>query len=299
MLKYFPFLFWSPINYIYTRFFRLFTRFLPERLKIVVKGKFKLKLDNEKSIYFNTNYTSWHGRLLFWNGFKGYEHEVTSVFAKIIPHCNSFLDIGSNIGYYSLIAEKLNSNIKTHAFEPLPDAIHYINLNIESNNFKNVQIHDIALSDKKGETTFESRVSKDFPNEKYQIAGDSSLINYDDTKRKQIRVKTETLDNYFPTLNLSSIDYIKIDTETTEHIILSKGLETIKKHLPIIQCEVLKGFNESELQKIIQPMGYQFFLMTNNGLVLKNSLSEIENEKNDFLFVPVSKIEFLKEISVL
>jgi FkbM family methyltransferase len=262
ILKYFSFLFWSPFNYLFTNFLRPFSKIIPQKVKIPLKGKFNLRINNTNDITIHTNYTNSVGQDLFWGGFKGFEYEVTNVFVKIIPHCNTLLDIGANIGYYSLLAKKVNSNIYIHAFEPLPDCIHYFNLNIESNNFEDIKIHQIALSDKKGIAKFESRVSKDFPNEKYQLAADSSLVNYDNSQRKQITVETDTLDDYFQKLNINSLDYIKIDTETTEYTILKNSKVVLDKYKPIIQCEVLKGYNESELAELMLQLNYSFFLMT-------------------------------------
>ena len=265
---------------------RLFASALPQKFKIPVFGGFKIKTDKGSKFHFYTNYTSWHGRLLFWDGVKGYEHEVTSVFSDLISDSRCFLDIGANIGYYSLMAASINPELEIHAFEPLPDAQHFLKKSIGENRYQNIRLHQIALSDVNDELTFETRVSKDFPNEKYQIAGDSSLVNYDQTDRKQIKVKAQTLDDFVNEHKLKDIDYIKLDTETTEHLIIKGGMETIKQFQPILQCEVIKNQNEKELESLLKELKYTTYLISEKGLVQIKNFSVLTQEKNDCLFVP-------------
>lgn len=283
----FKLVFNKPFNYLVTRALRPFSAILPQKFKIPVWGTFRLRLPDHKSININLNYTCWHGRLLFWDGFKGYEHEVTRQFIELIRDKEVFLDIGANIGYYSLLAKTYNPKLQVHAYEPLPDAVHFLEKNIRINGFEHCQVHQLALADKNGASVFESRVSKDFPNEKYQIAGDSSLVNYDNTARKQIKVRLQTLDDFIYEKGITRVDYIKMDTETTEHLILKGAESTIKKFRPLIQCEVIKGQQEADLKAQIKALDYSVYLFTKEGLKQLSDFSQLPQEKNDCLFVPI------------
>ena len=133
------------------------------------------------------------------------------------------------------------------------------------------------------------------------LFGDNSL-NVEATgniSRIKIDVVTDTLDN-FVSKNLDTnlkIDLIKLDTESTEHLVLEGGSNVLQNHRPIIMCEVIKGFTEKEIEKIISKYNYKFFEVVNNGLKLVNSLV-VEKGKNDYFFVPEEKLPLIKDLLV-
>nr|WP_186595953.1 FkbM family methyltransferase [Synechococcus sp. PROS-7-1] len=52
--------------------------------------------------------------------FNDYELTETSIVRKIAGHINTMLDIGANIGWYSLLVASTNKESSVHAFEPIP-----------------------------------------------------------------------------------------------------------------------------------------------------------------------------------
>lgn len=48
-----------------------------------------------------------------------YEEEVSHHFARLCEEKTVFLDIGANIGYYTMLANKVNPEMRVHAFEPM------------------------------------------------------------------------------------------------------------------------------------------------------------------------------------
>lgn len=82
---------------------------------------------------------------------------------------DTFIDIGANVGCYSLLAASKNSSVI--AFEPDFDALSMLNLNIRLNNFDNVTVHSYAVGETKqnisftkGLDTVNHIVSSDEPN---------------------------------------------------------------------------------------------------------------------------------------
>jgi len=205
------------------------------------------------------------------------------------------MDIGANLGYYSLLAAAQNKNIQIIAFEPLPDANAFLRKNIKLNGFTNVVVEPLALADKAGEVKFFFPVSADFPDQMFQLAGDGSLVNYDQAVRKEITVKTTRLDDYFQSTALSSLDLIKIDTETTEHVILENGRNTLARCRPVILCEVIKGYNEKRLEQLLKHEEYLFYKIMEDGLIAEATLTDTNHAKNDFLMVPGEKKELIEK----
>ena len=62
---------------------------------------------------------------------------------------NNVIDIGANIGYFTLLFAKLvGPNGKVFAFEPDPTNFSILKKNIEENNYDNVILSQKAISDK-------------------------------------------------------------------------------------------------------------------------------------------------------
>ncbi|CEG11098.1 Methyltransferase FkbM (fragment) [groundwater metagenome] len=81
----------------------------------------------------------------------GYENAETQLFESRIKEGDVVLDIGANIGYYTLIAAKLvGVNGKVYAFEPDPTNFSFLKKSVEINNYKNVICEQKAVSNENG-----------------------------------------------------------------------------------------------------------------------------------------------------
>ncbi|MFT5877146.1 MAG: FkbM family methyltransferase [Dokdonia sp.] len=289
-------IFHPTLNKIGTRLFKPFSSILPKKLKIPVIGLFHISISAEVRLKMQAHYTSHLSRLLFWEGVKGWEYDTIKLFVPLIKNAEVFLDIGANVGYYSLVASGLNPTIKIIAFEPFPDAYDALTDNVQLNKFTNIQSEKVALSDSKGSATFFYKKNPVFPDYKYQLAGDNGLVDYDEDERFKTIVSTLTLDEYLDTQNLEKIDIIKMDTETTEYFILKGGKKSIHKFNPIILCEVLKGFNEEKMEELLQELEYVFFKVTKTGLRKVHAISTNSSHQNQYFFVPNSKIYLVAEL---
>lgn len=62
-----------------------------------------------------------------------YETDLTHRMTTEIKSCETFVDVGAHIGYYSLLAKKLKSTISVFAFEPQPELYEILQKNIKIN----------------------------------------------------------------------------------------------------------------------------------------------------------------------
>ena len=65
-----------------------------------------------------------------------YEPNTTAVFSSLIDKGTTVVDVGANLGYYTLLAAKVAK--KVHAFEPEPDNFEMLSKSVERNAFRNV-----------------------------------------------------------------------------------------------------------------------------------------------------------------
>ena len=88
--------------------------------------------------------TSVIGRSIYLHGIL--EKEVTNIAQEKIKKGWNILDIGADVGYYSLLfASKCGPKGKVAAFEPDPEAIPYLNDNISMFEYSNIDMYDFAL----------------------------------------------------------------------------------------------------------------------------------------------------------
>ena len=179
---------------------------------------------------------------------KRYEEENFKYLCRAISKykCNYFIDIGSNIGIYSLrIAKKFNYIEKIYAFEPLIETFKKLKKNITYNNLsKKIETFNIGLSSSKKTTTAFLRNKRNLK----QSAGFSIGPN----GNKEIKVNKG--DNIIKLVNKSIS--IKCDVEGHE-IEVFKGLEKfIIANKCFIQIEVWQK-NEKILNKFFNARGYR------------------------------------------
>src|SRR5687768_15349578 len=82
---------------------------------------------------------------LFWYGY--YEKPLGDLIKKILQPGNVFLDIGANIGYFSLLAANNEPTSKIISFEPVKKLFRDLEENISINNIKNITALNVAIGD--------------------------------------------------------------------------------------------------------------------------------------------------------
>ena len=146
-----------------------------------------------------------------------YEPKETEVVKKEIKKGYTVLDIGANIGYYTLIFAKLvGLEGKVYAFEPDPKNFEILKKNVQINNYKNVVLIQKAVSDRNGEINLVL--------EENNTAGHN--IRSDNTDgMNTINVDMTSLDEYFKNFD-GNIDFIKMDVEGSEFGVI-KGMKSL------------------------------------------------------------------------
>jgi len=162
-------------------------------------------------------------------GSGGYEEFELSLFRASLKPGMVLMDVGANIGYYSLSAASQTQDQATiYAFEPEPGVLASLRDNIALNSFKSIKPFDRALADKRGVL----RLNVDQAN-----MGKHSLVQADGGNSRQIEIQTLTMDEFVREQGISRVDLIKIDVEGAEGMVLAGARETIAKYGPVIFME--------------------------------------------------------------
>jgi FkbM family methyltransferase len=142
-----------------------------------------------------------------------------------------FLDVGANIGIYTLKAAQFFRTTGggiVLAYEPLAEMLVELNRNIAINCFENIKVRDYCL----GARPASSELWVNF-----NRPSSAGLVGHDQAAAR-VHTRIRPLDDVFPHENLNRLDYIKIDVEGAEALVLAGALKTLKKYRPIVQLEI-------------------------------------------------------------
>jgi len=154
----------------------------------------------------------------------GREELETRVFWGAIKKGMVVVDLGANIGYYTLLAATLvGPRGKVYAIEPLPANYSTLTRNVELNNFATiVEPHQLAISDRDGDSRF-------FLGQADNLG---TLLDHSKNTGKEndfITVKTTTLDTF---LNGRGIDFLRMDIEGSECEVFDGMPATFHQNIP-------------------------------------------------------------------
>ena len=268
----------------------------------IVSGIVKIKLPENESLKLFSKNEDYIPSQVYWKGYLGYEYSVAP-FYYLSKNANTIIDIGANIGYYSLVASASNPESKVFAFEPVKRIVHRFEKQIRINNFKNIKIEEHIIGDKNDNVKF------------YIPKGDTMALAASTKKGwvkdvEEVSVASSTLDEYKTKNKLKTIDLIKMDCEFHELEVLQGMNEILRKDKPIILMEILfpesdavKGhFNydqSSEIENIMLENKYYFYLIKQNSIERVDKLIYNKTDRN-YLFSTKksSEVNFLhKEIA--
>ena len=189
--------------------------------------------------------------------FKGiHEPATTRLFQSVLKPGDTVIDIGANIGYFSLLSAILvGSTGAVVAIEPDPDNANALSTNVALNGFKNIEIHCVAVSDKVGIATFWRHKNEDARH---------SLIKSD--QDSSIQVNLDTLDRMI-SVN-GSVNLIKTDTEGNDMAVLLGAKRILEQNKVMVITELYKemleasGYSISDLWDYLVSVGFtKFFLI--------------------------------------
>lgn len=221
---------------------------------------------------------------IYWHGWAGYEPETATPFLKLATSARVTLDIGAHVGYFTLLAAQANPAGRIYAFEPLPRVFERLTANVRLNGINNVTCEPMAMGNEKGHAEFfhvKNRIpSSSSLSQRFM----TSIVPSDQLTSSPVEV---TQIDDFVDANGLVVDLIKLDTETTEDSVLQGAVRTLSRDHPLIVCEVLEQAIGREIERILRPLGYEWFRLTPDGEIWCEHLTPDKHWRN-FLFRPTA-----------
>lgn len=205
---------------------------------------------------------------------KRWEEHITSVFLKTIKNGDVFIDIGANIGYFSLLAASiLKGSGKVIAFEPNYMNVQLLLSSINKNQFSNVIVYPLAASDTNTIMQMDT-------------GGSNGQITTKEQPSGHLFLQSIILDQLLA--SEQRIDIIKIDVELHEPFVLRGINKIIKKHRPIIFTEFHPRFLGKDYLEEIMQYNYRLSIIDDR---LENLGKIIESPSANFI------IDFWQELN--
>ena len=152
-----------------------------------------------------------------------------------------FYDVGANIGTHSIALSNIFKNkIVIRAFEAQSNIYEMFNQSIKINNLNNIELYHNAVSDKNDEI-----IRIDLPDySKQNNFGGLELLkpfqNSDNAQMKKSGIFEDIKSIKLDIFN-EEVDFIKIDVEGMENLVLKGSKNIIVNHRPFLFMELLKS----------------------------------------------------------
>ncbi len=225
--------------------------------------------------------------------FLDYETNDSAMIMRLVSPNDTVIDIGANMGWYSINIAKTYPQTKVHAFEPIPKTYAFLEKNIELNRVTNISTHHFGLSDERKDLTFFY-----YP----EGSGNASSANVSERADAElVTCHVERLDE-FVKANELQVDFIKCDVEGAELFAFRGAVETLKKDKPIVFTEMLRkwaakfNYHPNEIITLFSQLGYRCFYT--DGQILRElaEMTDSTVETNFFFLHSIRHADKIDEL---
>lgn len=193
--------------------------------------------------------------------YRTHEPSTTKLLKSMIGDSMIIVDIGANIGYYTLLfGHAVGPSGRVFAVEPEPRNYDLLRANVRESLLNNITLLNYAVGSK-------DAVSKLFVANQSNV---HTLVKGQKPESKYVKVQEKTLDSIVREVGASNVDLVRMDVEGYEVEILKGAAETLSRYKPIVIMEVhfhLVGNDEiSRMLDCLKTFNYKADYIVNRKL---------------------------------
>lgn len=187
---------------------------------------------------------------------------VEQVLQSCVQPGDTFMDVGANIGYFSLLASQLVGETgRVVSFEPSARALSRLTAHLCLNQCSNVTVCSQAMGEACGSEQLNWAPSSNI--------GGSTIARGIPSQGYSEQIAVRRLDDVCREMQLAP-SFLKIDVEGFELFALRGAEDTLRKFHPIVVCELTNRFlvdhgqSGSEMLQFMRGLGYEAWLISLN-----------------------------------
>lgn len=177
-------------------------------------------------------------RLLYWYGPAGYERDETAWWGRFCSHSRHVLELGANIGYYTVLGALAAPRTRYVAVEAHPDSVAVLRRNTELNALENVEVVHAAVLGDAATATAELALPDQ---ERYRAPTGAFLrTGTEGVGTRRPAGTTITVPTVAVSDLITGVDLVKLDIEGLEHEVLAAAFDTVVANRVTVLVEVLR-----------------------------------------------------------
>jgi FkbM family methyltransferase len=201
-----------------------------------------------------------------------------AVFKNFVVDKATVIDVGANIGMYSLLAAHLvGDGGRVFSFEPTRESFNSLLKNIKLNDLTNITPVMSAVSDSEGRVNF-------LNNKRSKEQNRLATAEVKEEKNEVEEVQAVRLDNFLKFNNIDGVDFLKIDVEGAELLVMRSLGEKISS-VSTIYFECRKGgysnfgYDEKKVFAYLRDNNFVIAspFLTNDGKLAWNTLTDTDD----------------------
>jgi FkbM family methyltransferase len=211
-----------------------------------------------------------------------YDYDEMNFLLRYLRDEDSFLDIGANVGVYTLLAASKIRSGWIYSFEALPKNYQRLQENLKLNELEQVQTYAFAISNSIGSIDLSLSDGDSTP----------SIIKSEED-RNVTTVSSNTLDNLLDNCPLK-LTLAKMDIEGAELLALKGATSLLEKKCPQVWIMEILGTGSTKLVNFLNSYGYNLYQYSADT----NKISPISLEQkrgNNVLAIANTAIDFVRD----
>lgn len=224
---------------------------------------------------------------IYWKGVEGFEPVTWNVIRHVLGSADTFVDVGSNIGFYSVLSKMVYPGVDVLAFEPVPTIFQKNVAFHEVNGIESSHVVNAAIGASSGTAEIYLPIVEEALEEGMTatLRRDSWQFGH---RHETFEVETRTLDDTLAHLAPGTRLFIKIDVEDYELGVFQGASWVMETLRPIIVCEILpRDHGNQETVELFEAQGYVAYGIARDCLVrFRREDFKGQRKIRDFLLLP-------------
>jgi FkbM family methyltransferase len=191
-----------------------------------------------------------------------WEPHVTRLFERFVRPGMTVVDVGANIGYFSLLAAGLvGPSGRVYSFDPNPENCRLIALTAHRNGLQTIRLFPVALGASNGHTYFTGA-----------LGSNGTLVSDDPALLLEGRGSLVPVFRLEDVLTDGPLDLVKVDVEGAEHLAVQGALSLIEASRPIVisefSCDMIarvSGVEPTAYLRTFTDRDYRVFVIERTG----------------------------------